>query len=238
MEILAGFIIGLLGSVHCIGMCGPIVLALPGEQKPGRFIVSRLLYNSGRVVTYTLLGIIMGLIGESFRFAGLQRGVSIALGSLILLWILTPSRLTAWFFPEVIYQSYKSRIAVIWGKLFAKKSLRSLFAIGILNGFLPCGFVYLALTGAFALNSVFSSALYMAAFGIGTIPILLGVSYAGNSLGLRLRRHLGRYIPVGAAIIALLLIIRGMSLGIPYVSPKISTVQTSSGSEAKMECCD
>ena len=222
MELWTAFVIGLLGSFHCIGMCGPIVLALPpGEHGNVAFILGRLLYNAGRVLTYAILGAVFGLLGTGISVAGLQQWASISLGVVILLAVLLPSKSKQVFIDKLQFSLLTSRLKIYFGKLFKKSSQGSLFLIGIVNGFLPCGFVYIGIAGAIATGSLLNGILYMALFGAGTIPIMFGVSLAGNFISLKLRQNISRFIPVLASILAIIFILRGLNLGIPYLSPKL-----------------
>jgi len=233
MEIWAGFLIGLVGGFHCIGMCGPIVVALPGESKKFRFLIGKLAYNFGRIVTYSTLGLLSGFIGERVAIAGYQSALSITIGVILLLAFIIPGSVKRRVFGNNLFSGAGKRVKIIWGKLFGIRTLSSLFAIGILNGFLPCGLVYVALAGAIAVKDPIGGMLYMAAFGIGTIPLLLALSLVGNIVSLKLKQTVTRLIPVGAVILATLFILRGLSLGIPYISPK--RMVTAKGTT--MECC-
>jgi sulfite exporter TauE/SafE len=222
-NIWTGLAFGLLGSLHCIGMCGPIAVALPfSSESRTKMIVGRLLYNAGRTLTYGLFGLVAGLLGEALRLTDYQQALSIAAGVIILIMIILPSKLMRRILPTRVSQFVYARLDRAWAKLTGKRSTSSLFLIGILNGFLPCGLVYLALAGALGSASILSSVMYMVLFGIGTTPVMFATSIVGPVLGVKARRSLQRLIPVGATVLALLLILRGMSLGIPYVSPKMS----------------
>lgn len=235
MEIWSAFAFGLLGSFHCVGMCGPIVLALPvGKSSKWKFFVTRLVYNLGRVVTYAAMGFVIGSIGEQFSLAGYQNILSISMGVLILIMVLVPTGFFGKLFPFQLFGSVSTKIKHYWGILFKNSSVASLFLIGVLNGFLPCGFVYIALAGAASTGSMLNGTLYMALFGLGTLPILLALSFASGLITGKVKTTFTKLIPVGGVIIALLIILRGMSLGIPYLSPKIVVNQSG---EQKVECC-
>ena len=171
------FLLGLVGSLHCAGMCGPLALALPaaGNTMPG-YVLGRVAYNTGRIVTYCLLGIVFGLAGWTFLLAGLLR----------------------------------------------RRFFAALAVLGLLNGLLPCGLVYVACAGAAATGGTMAGASYMTAFGIGTVPMMLAISLSGKLVPPSLRLKLVKTIPVCVFLLATLLIMRGMSLGIPYVSPDMS----------------
>lgn len=235
MEVLSGLALGFLGSMHCIGMCGPIALALPSQSKSKlSFYSGRILYNLGRVITYTTMGLILGLIGQKINLAGYQQILSITLGAIILIIVLLPSHykniLSSLSFVRTIIKVLQSSI----GLLFRKGSQSSLFAIGVLNGFLPCGFVYVALAGAVALGNVEKSILFMALFGIGTIPAMFSASVVTNLFGQNFRMKINRAIPVFAAVLAVIFILRGLNLGIPYLSPKLKSATQVSPSH---DCC-
>lgn len=237
MEVWTGFVVGLLGSLHCVGMCGPIVAALPqGEGGRMSFLYGRLLYNAGRVVTYALIGLLFGLIGKTIFMAGYQRGLSIAIGVAIILAVITPSRYSQGLISAMGLGKLYAIISKMWGRLFRSSKKTSLFAIGILNGFLPCGFVYVALAGAVATGGALKGSAYMALFGVGTIPILLAFSLVGNVIGQKFRHAFSRAVPVLAVALALVFILRGLSLGIPILSPKMT--QDLATGEVKSSCCE
>ncbi len=222
--LLAALALGLFGSLHCVGMCGPLALALPrGSGARRHLIVGRLLYNLGRVMTYALLGLLFGLLGSAARIAGLQQALSIATGTSILLWLLLPKRLTQ---RAATVSGAAVGLAALKGwlaPLFRRRGYTAQFLIGVLNGLLPCGFVYIGLAGALAQPGVLQSAAFMALFGAGTFPAMFAVSLVPGLLSPHARLSIRRLLPVGTAIVAVLLIMRGLSLGIPYVSPKLTS---------------
>ena len=218
---LSALILGMAGSLHCIGMCGPIAM-LVRAGKSNKILLNRLSYNMGRVVTYALMGVVVGLAGEIIRFAGWQQGYSIALGSVIILLILfyVFSNRLAIFNP---LQYFVSLLKKRLGKWISRGTLGSSFLIGFANGFLPCGLAYVALAGAAMLGHWSSSALYMILFGIGTIPALLITAYAGQFALARIRSvRLKRAIPLLFFLLGLVFVLRGMNLNIPYLSPALS----------------
>lgn len=216
MELWTAFVLGFVGSAHCAGMCGPLALALPGGAR-GKFLLGRVLYNFGRVVTYMAMGAMFGLLGQGFVLAGLQRWVSLVLGAAILAGLFISPRF-ANVLPVARFVGWlKSRL----GRLFQRRELASLLTIGLLNGLLPCGLVYIACAGATATGDVVRGVEYMLAFGLGTLPMMLAISLVGTKLQFLLRLRLQRLIPASLAIVGVLLLLRGMALGIPYVSPKL-----------------
>lgn len=230
MEILAGFLLGFLGSFHCAAMCGPIAISLPSSNKSKlNFLLERFSYNIGRVITYSLFGLIFGFFGERIFMAGFQQLISVIIGIVILFYLVKPllkknsSNLLSIQNSGSSFSFFKN----IFAKFYSKNSKLSLFGIGILNGFLPCGFVYIALSGAVAMRSPLSGALFMMFFGIGTLPLMLGISMSKSFVSLQLRRKINKLSPAIALIFALIFIIRGLNLGIPYLSPKLEPTQKS-----------
>ena len=219
MSLWTAFILGLVGSLHCAGMCGPLALALPaaGNTTPG-YVLGRLAYNLGRLVTYSLLGIVFGLAGWTFLLAGLQRWVSIGLGVALLIGLFASRKLALWRPITLFVEQLKSRMS----GLLRRRSLASLAALGLLNGLLPCGLVYVACAGATATGGILAGASYMAAFGAGTVPMMLTISLFGKLVPISLRLQLRKAIPVCVFLLATLLILRGMSLDIPYLSPDLT----------------
>jgi hypothetical protein len=230
--LLAGLALGFMGSLHCLGMCGPLVLALPGGSATGaRYVTGRVFYNAGRVLTYALLGGLLGGVGGMFRMSGLQQWLSIGVGVLVLAGVLFPAAFSGWLGRIPAYAALERGLRRSIGALFSRNSLPVLLLIGILNGFLPCGFVYIALGAAATVGDPGGAATFMAGFGAGTLPVMLGVSLFGARIGNTFRGKLSRAVPVMVAIVAVLLILRGLNLGIPYVSPKIVA------ESEEVDCC-
>ena len=235
MEVWTGFIVGLVGSIHCVGMCGPIALALPFKnESKTKFVLGRILYNFGRIITYAFMGAMFGLFGSRLILFGLQQNLSIVLGIIILILVLTPRK-----YKSKLYElSFVKRIISILNSQFSilrsAKSTRSLLFIGILNGLLPCGFVYVGIAGAVSTTDWLSGTIYMALFGLGTFPIMFATSFAGKLINANIRKRINRLIPVFTLMLALIFILRGMNLGIPYLSPKYSQPKTNSVQE---DCC-
>jgi len=235
MGILAGFIMGLAGSFHCIGMCGPIALALPVENSSlPKMIIQRLLYNFGRIISYSFIGFVLGYLGEKIKLFGFQQVLSVFLGLLILISLLIPMKFKGKLLFSKIYNLYNSYIKSRFMLLLKNKSSYSLLVIGILNGFLPCGFVYMALAGALTAGSIPASMFFMAAFGFGTLPAMFVTSMAGGFISLNIRRKISRLAPAFILLFAVLFILRGLNLGIPFISPK--TVQNTIHS-TEVDCC-
>ena len=219
--LLSAVILGLLSSFHCVGMCGPIAFVLPVDRtnkfKQG---YQTLLYHMGRLLAYSSIGLLFGLLGKGLYLAGFQQRLSILLGILMIALVLIPLRiLNKYNFSKPVYRG----IGIIKSKLglyLKKKSSKAIFTIGFFNGFLPCGMVYMALVGAVATSEFYLGALYMFLFGLGTIPMMTVAVYSKNIFSLNIRNKIQKAIPVFVVLIGLLFILRGMGLGIPYVSPK------------------
>ena len=204
-----------------MGMCGPIAIALPGREGAVTNFIHKSLYNLGRVVTYSFLGLITGFIGQGFSMAGWQQGISIALGVLMIALMLI-SGFQNLNIPLVgPISSITSGIKRTFSHFLKKRGFLSIFFIGMVNGLLPCGLVYIALAASIAGGSVESGVLYMFVFGLGTFPIMLLASLAGNIIGPTIRRKIYRLVPVFIVTLGLLFILRGMNLGIPYISPQL-----------------
>ncbi len=220
------FIVGLFGSLHCIGMCGPIALALPVFGNDfAKVISSRLLYNIGRTITYAFIGAIVGLAGQGMSFAGAQQWVSVLAGILLILIVFLPSKLSARITllkPAYHFTSYTKRK---FGSLLKERSVFNTFLIGLINGFLPCGLVYVALAGALATGSLINGMLYMTFFGLGTLPLMFAFSVAGQFIGANIRRKFNRLVPAFILALGVLFILRGLNLGIPFISPALDKKQ-------------
>ena len=222
MEIWAGFAIGLVGSFHCVGMCGPIALALPVVFESNvKLFLSRLLYNLGRVITYAIFGAVLGLFSNRIVVIGLQQYTSIILGVIIVLYVITPRKYKAKLSSTKIYSSINNSIRKGFNKVTQSKSTTSFLLIGIINGFLPCGLVYVALAGALSTGGALSGAIFMAFFGLGTLPIMFITSVAGKYINVGVRRKINKLVPVFAFILGVIFILRGLNLGIPYISPPL-----------------
>ncbi|WP_430809938.1 MULTISPECIES: sulfite exporter TauE/SafE family protein [unclassified Carboxylicivirga] len=232
MYILEGFIFGFLGSLHCVGMCGPLALALPLPVNTAlRKVVGALLYNVGRAFTYGLLGLIFGILGAGLKLSGIQQWVSIACGVIMILSVILPGVIkmpkSGNKLSSTIYTKLKNKI----GASLNRKRLSNLLVIGVLNGFLPCGLVYVAISRALTSASISDSILFMVAFGLGTLPLMFAVAYFANIIKSRFLHRLRRTIPVFIILLGILFILRGMNLGIPNISPAFSD------KTQEVECC-
>ena len=218
--LISAFVLGIMGSFHCAGMCGPIAIALPlhGNSVGGK-IFGGALYNLGRTITYGLMGALFGLLGQGVALLGFQQKISIIMGGLMIISVLFPALFRNQYSMNKSWFSMVGKLKSSIGRMFSIRSFPSLFFIGMLNGLLPCGLVYMAIAGAIGTGNVGMGALYMILFGLGTIPMLLSISLAGNLLSNTVRKRINKLIPVMVLVVGIFFILRGLSLGIPYLSP-------------------
>jgi sulfite exporter TauE/SafE len=218
------FLLGALGSAHCVGMCGPIALAVPSARvsASGR-LGDALLLNSGRVVTYAFLGALFGVFGRGLHLAGLQQVVSIGLGVLMLLALIVPALFRKDLFAGAALATIGSLRSAMARNL-RRTSPEGLFLTGLLNGLLPCGMVYFAIAGALVQDGAWNGALFMLVFGLGTWPALVAVRLGGALAPERWRNALRRAQPYVFALMGVLFILRGLGLDIPFVSPALHEV--------------
>jgi sulfite exporter TauE/SafE len=214
------FLFGLISSFHCIGMCGPIAMMLPVERNnPAKKVTQIVTYHLGRLTAYGSIGLLFGLLGKGLFLAGIQQQMSVIIGIAMIVVIVTPEKIfTQYNFSKPVFR-WISRIKQTLGSHFKNKSYKSLFIIGLLNGFLPCGMVYVALFGAIAMQSAGFGVLYMLLFGLGTVPMMSVVVYVNSFLTVPIRNKIQKVIPYVGVIIGVLFVLRGLGLGIPYVSP-------------------
>jgi sulfite exporter TauE/SafE len=228
------FLLGLVGGLHCLGMCGPLAIAQPAPSKGiVRRVCGRLTYNGGRIVTYALMGVVFGAFGGILELKLLQRGLSVVVGVGLVLCLVFTFLGPGWLNPSRGAYTGVGYLQRKMAGLLKRRSLPGAFLLGLLNGLLPCGLVYVALAGAIAAGSVAGGALYMTVFGVGTLPAMLAVGL----LGLRVQGLVAlrpRYlVPAAGLAVAALLVLRGMSLGIPYLSPSFSAEEG-----AEPSCCE
>jgi sulfite exporter TauE/SafE len=229
MQPWTAFVIGFVGSLHCAGMCGPLVLAMP--LTPGRFfphLAGKLAYNGGRILTYSILGMISGQFGGALGLPGFQRWISIGAGTAVI------ATLVLWPFGNAsgLINRPINVLKFALGKLLKARGIPAQACFGILNGLLPCGLVYLGCLAAAASGGALAGLKYMALFGLGTVPMMLGLALAGRALHLRLQLPIRKLVPVSLGVMAGLLILRGLGLGIPYLSPHIDP-----NDQGESSCC-
>lgn len=227
-----GFGIGLVGSFHCAGMCGPIALALPtARASTSQQLAANVLYQLGRITTYASIGLLFGFFGRGFSLAGIQQPVSIFIGLTMVATVLVPRLFNLHKSPKFMQN------LVLWikkklGHSLQKRGLTTLYITGLLNGLLPCGLVYMALLGALGIGTPMQSSAFMAAFGFGTFPMMFAIAFSGNLLSIKWRRALNKTVPYAVVILGTLLVLRGLGLGVHLVSPPNNALQI----ENQQEC--
>ncbi len=248
LVLFTGLILGLASNVHCLGMCGPIALILPLNRTNNWTILGGTLqYNLARTFTYGLLGLLIGMIGMTIQLFGILQWLSIFAGVALIVFAWR-KQLNGWF-PRLSNPfGIQKGIQTLMGKAVRSKSPWRLMAFGAINGLLPCGMVYVALLNALLADHSITSALAMVAFGVGTLPMMIFVPFMSNKLGATTRQRLNRSIPYILTVVGILIAVRGMNLGIPFVSPRVDMVKNSTkGMEAsdksteestvEMSCC-
>ncbi|MBL0320823.1 MAG: sulfite exporter TauE/SafE family protein [Ignavibacteria bacterium] len=220
IEPLTGFLLGLAGSLHCAGMCGPIAMSLPSAGGRGvRRLAEKSIYQVGRIATYATLGLIVGLGASVFDLAGYGRVASITAGVLM---IITAVLQLVWhknLLPSGPVLRVTAPVRTWLGGLLQKRSMLALGGIGVLNGLLPCGLVTSALLGSAATADPVGGMTFMSFFGLGTLPMMLSIALGGALLTDRMRTSMRVAMPVVALIVGSIVMLRGMALDIPYLSP-------------------
>jgi sulfite exporter TauE/SafE len=227
MLLLAAIILGLAGSLHCAGMCGPLIASVHAMRRKYS-IASEVIYHSGRLLVYGIFGLLAGFVGSRLSAFGVQRYVALIAGSLMLLFVIFPF-LTKYLGLSRWLLKLRSNIT----PLIQKHGAKANFALGVLNGLLPCGLVYAAIAGALATQSPWKASLFMITFGLGTVPALLVVSQLMHRFIRSHKQATTRTLQIALSAIALLVLLRGTNLGIPYLSPHISNNK----GNCKVDCC-
>lgn len=218
--LVSAFILGLLGSFHCIGMCGPIAFMLPiDRQHKFKGISQTLIYHLGRIFSYATIGAIFGLLGKGFYFFGMQQQLSIAVGLLMISVVLLPDFFRKYSITKPLFR-FTSKVKSSLGASMKRKDNPTFFTIGFLNGLLPCGLVYMAVFGALASSNILNGIIYMSLFGLGTIPLMTAVVFLGNYTQKINKQKIQKVIPFIVIVIGVVFVLRGLGLGIPYVSPE------------------
>ena len=205
LSVIAALLVGFVGSTHCLGMCGGIAGALGSAAPNGSALTTAsyaMAYNTGRITSYAVFGAVVGFLGalagsglDTHTWLIVLRGVTglvmIAIGLYLLVNWSGLRRI------EALGAGLWAWISPIARRLLPPRSQFQAFAVGTLWGWLPCGLVYTMLLTAAVSGSAIGGASVMAAFGLGTLPAMAGVTAAGNLL----RRHLTRLRRVGGALI-------------------------------------
>lgn len=216
---ITGFILGAVSSFHCVGMCGPIAFSLPVHYlPPTRKATGIFLYNIGRITIYAILGLLFGFAGRQIYLGGWQQGFSILMGSILLVFFILALMHKAVFrFRQA--DTVTIRLQSFIARYMQQKKLYGMYILGLANGLLPCGMVYFAITGALAAGSVNGGVFFMSAFGAGTFPAMFALSFFGSLISLPVRKQMKKTVPFVMLVMGLLLVLRGLNLNIPYISP-------------------
>ncbi|MFY7840915.1 MAG: sulfite exporter TauE/SafE family protein [Lacibacter sp.] len=220
--VTGGLVLGALSSLHCVGMCGPLALALPVQHLPvWQQRLAAFMHNFGRIVTYALFGLLFGLAGRSLQLAGFQQSLSIISGAVILFFIINYYLLHKSWQPAFTVKLNQA-VQQLMIRLLNKKTSKTFFVFGMVNGLLPCGMVYVAIAAALNFREVENSVAFMSSFGAGTAPLLLLLTVLGHSISFSLRSKIRKAVPYIMTVMAVLLILRGLNLGIPFISPVLA----------------
>lgn len=225
--LISGLLLGFVSSFHCLGMCGPLVLALPFNRLPNnKKIVGVFIYHFARISVYVLLGVFFSLLGRRFFIANYQQTFSIILGVLVLVMTFF------YFFNKKIFtlnivETFTQKVQNFIVKKISQHGLVNVLWVGAANGLLPCGMVYFAIMGALAMQSLQNSIVFMAAFGLGTLPFMFLITHLGIFIKISVRNIIKKIVPFFLVAMGILLILRGLNLGIPYISPEINNTEDS-----------
>ncbi len=212
------FLMGFLGSLHCAVMCGPIMLSMPLQKSSFlKNAIQLLLYQMGRILTYLLLGALVGAIGNSVRVFANQQTLSLLVGSLLVVFTLLhfSGRHLKQF--NAMQAKLVNPIAKLMGKIYGLP-FWGLYA-GMLNGLIPCGMVYLALATSLNTASVGNGTLFMLLFGLGTTPLMFAISLGRVFIKRYIHFNTNKLVPWFMLLIGTIMILRAADLGIPFLSP-------------------
>ena len=177
------------------------------------------LYHLGRIFSYALIGALFGLLGKGFYFFGLQQHLSIAVGLVMIASTLSPKLFSKFSITQPILR-FTNKVKSALGKSLKRKESSTFFTIGFLNGLLPCGLVYIAMIASLTSTTVLGGILYMALFGLGTVPLMSAVVLLGNLTNYVNRQKIQKIIPYVVVLVGFVFVLRGLGLGIPYISPE------------------
>lgn len=229
LTLTMALLMGLTGSLHCAGMCGPIIWVMPFQRLSGfKKWLGIGLYHFGRITVYALLGLVLYSFKSLFQ-PQVQQYISIVLGAMLLvLGILS-------FFPTrfSVKLPWTGFVQNKLGAFMGHPSVFSLFVTGMLNGLLPCGLVYMALSATVMAPTVLNSMMLMYTFGLGTVPMMVALTVIKDRARIMHAVHFRKFVPVVMLLFGSLFVLRGMNLGIPYISPKVMVEQN----EVKAQCC-
>ena len=211
------FTLGLFGSIHCIGMCGPLALTF-GRRESGTIIsnfISALSYNLGRTLTYIFMGLLMGVFGTLLLLTDIQQVVSIGIGILLIVSFAFSSPVLKKRFRIPFIDVYYAKIQKIIFKVMQSSGKYPVLILGMVNGLLPCGLVYLALIGALSSDDIINSAAFMGVFGLGTLPLMTLLIFGYNFLSPRVRMVMTKSTPYISLLLGVFMIYRGFAVEMP-----------------------
>ena len=224
----SAFLLGIIANLHCVGMCGPIALALPlNRSSKVEIIVGILQYNFGRILTYSILGYIVGFIGLGIHLIGILQWVSITAGIGIIVYAWRKHLFQGILFQHLRFNFIQKFTSKKMGHILRNNHPLKLFLFGMLNGLLPCGMVYTALLISIVTGNPIYSSFSLFFFGLGTLPGMLLISFFAQKITTRFRGKINKMLPFFVTIIGLLIVLRGLNLNIPYLSPKTETQKNS-----------
>lgn len=239
--LLSAFVLGFAGSFHCMGMCGPLAISftMPGLQQGGG--ASRVsvivLYFVGKTLTYAVLGGLFGFFGQQLILAGFQQALSLVTGIAMILFVLVTLFKPSIFHQNLLTDKVSNGLIPLFGKLLKNPGKLTPFWLGLLNGLLPCGLVYLGITAAVATGHAATAFVYMLVFGLGTMPVMFAFLLASRQFGYSFRLLVRKAAPVMMLLVGVVLVLRGLHLGIPYISPLPDSLQVLGGAGEEAVGC-
>lgn len=211
--VYTAFLLGFAGSLHCVAMCGPLMLALPvGSAARWQVVGQTFVYQAGRIATYGILGVAFGMLGKGIAIAGFQQVLSVFAGVLLLAAAFFAARWEQAALAVPGMQAFTRWVQRQIGYLLKKYPRGAALGVGMLNGLLPCGLVYAAIAGALSTTSGWDGGVFMLLFGLGTLPLLLLLMIGGQRLSPGWRSRFRLVQPALLAVAGLLLISRGLHL--------------------------
>jgi sulfite exporter TauE/SafE len=208
------FTLGLFGSLHCVGMCGPLALVFSNKEGNSKYqnVISALAYNLGRTFMYSLLGLFFGAIGSFLFVADLQKAISIILGILLIFSFLFTIDIDHTISNHRLLHGFYSRIRSLMANMMQKSQEFHPFQLGMANGLLPCGLVYLALAGSLASGNMIGGVEFMFLFGLGTLPMLFALTTGIGFFPPSARMSFRKVLPYVTLAFGCFLIYRGVDL--------------------------
>ncbi len=228
--LINGLIFGLISTLHCAGMCGPLAFYIPSQVKGDKRVFA-VLYQIGRISIYIVIGLMVYLLGMSFSFFKLQQTLSIVMGSLMVLYVLWPLLKL----PKLkLFSNLQGNVLKKISAAIGSNSNKSALGLGMMNGLLPCGAIYIAALYCASFNQVSDAVVYMLLFGIGTMPVFIAAwMLISKQFSFKVKRftYLYKALPL---VVGVLMILRGANLGIPYLSPEL---ENSNQTVTVKNCC-